>query len=71
MQPVVYTIERAARELGISTNNLFNMCVLGKAPKSRRLAPKERAVILTEDLQEWLKSLPVIPPHTFEESSHE
>jgi hypothetical protein len=71
MQPVVYTIERAARELGISTNNLFTLCVLGKGPKARRLAPKGRAVILMEDLQEWLKNLPVIPPHRFEESSHE
>jgi hypothetical protein len=67
----VYTVEAAARELGISANHLFNMCILGQGPKARRLEPKGRAFILAEDLQEWLRSRPAIPPHTFEESSHE
>jgi hypothetical protein len=71
MQHLVYTIERAARELGISANHLFNLCILGQGPKARRLEPKGRAFILPEDLQDWLKSRPVITPHTFEAARHD
>ena len=71
MHPVAYTIERAASELGISANHLFNLCILGQGPKARRLEPKGRAVILAEDLKEWLKSRPMIPPHTFKEAHHD
>lgn len=58
----VYTIERAARELGISPNHLFNLCLTGGGPVARRIAAKDRAIILTEDFVAWLKTCPTIQP---------
>jgi hypothetical protein len=57
---LVYTVERAARELGISANNLFNMCLVGEGPVIRRVAPKDRAIILATEFQAWLETRPVI-----------
>ncbi len=58
----IYTVEAAAREIGLSANHLFNLSVVGQGPKVRRVEEKGRPFYLAEDLHEWLRSRPIIKP---------
>lgn len=55
MSTLALTMPEAAKNAGISRAQLYNFIKEGNGPKVTKL--NRRSVILTEDLQEWLRSM--------------
>lgn len=64
------TLSEAAEEAAIPRSVLEASIVLGRGPKARRIG-KRTTIILREDFDAWLRSLPETRLLSDEEASHE